>query len=232
MLLRMVWRKVRLYKRFEIDIWGFRLLSLGEKNKVNRLFNFWDAERAEMLKQRRARYIYRIDRDQPARKRKRQKWHFVVRRLSRLFYLTLSYSQFRKLARTASRLEGSWESSFIMLIENRVMGMLYRMQFLMSVFELRPFILRGRVLVNNKKITYYNAAVNYGDVMRIGYRESIFLRYDIFERFARGSLYFTIPRYMFISYKLMFGFVYREPKRRDLAFPIKAIDIFRSAEFY
>jgi hypothetical protein len=35
-----------------------------------------------------------------------ERW-FLMRRVSRLFYLTLSYSQFRKLAVVASRREGS-----------------------------------------------------------------------------------------------------------------------------
>lgn len=105
--------------------------------KAGKLFNAWDVERIEYRKQRRTRHIYRIDLDQPARIRKRQKWGFATRRLSRLFYLTLSYSQFKRLAAVASKREGSWESSFIMLIENRVLGMLYRMQINMNVFELR-----------------------------------------------------------------------------------------------
>lgn len=81
--------------------------------------------------------------------------------MSRLFYLTLSYSQFKQLARAASRREGSWESSFIMLIENRVLGMLYRMQINMNIFELRWFVLLGKVFLDSKKITYYNASVDY-----------------------------------------------------------------------
>ncbi len=53
------------------------------------------------------RHVYRIDLDQPARIKKRQKWGFVRRKISRLFYLTLSYSQFRRLAKSASQREGS-----------------------------------------------------------------------------------------------------------------------------
>jgi hypothetical protein len=30
----------------------------------------------------------------------------------------------------------------------------------------------------------------------------------------------------------MFAFVFKEPKRRDLAFPIKAVDVYRGADYY
>ena len=136
------------------------------------------------------------------------------------------------MAVTASKKEGSWESSFIMLVENRIIGMLYRMQVIVNIFELRLFILSGKVIVNNKKLTYYNAPVGYGDIVRFDSRLSTFLRYSVIKRFAKRALYFNIPRYMFVSYKLMFGFVYKEPRKADLAFPLNVIDVYRSADFY
>lgn len=146
--------------------------------------------------------------------------------------MTLGHTQFRRLATLASRQEGSWESSFIMLIENRVVGMLYRMQINMNIFELRWFVLLGKALINNKKITYYNAAVKYFEILRFDTRTSEYLRTQIIERVKLGAVYFGIPRYMFISYKHMFAFVFREPKRVDLAFPVRAIDVYRSADYY
>lgn len=196
------------------------------------MFNAWDLEREEYKRLRRSRYIYRIDLDTPARKRKTQRGWFIRRRLSRLFYLTLSYSQFRKFASVATKLEGSWESSFIMLVENRVIGMLYRMQINMNIFELRWFVLTGNVLVNNKKITYYNASVDYFNILRFKPRTAEFSWHDIIERFKAGLVYFSIPRYMFVSYNRMLAFVFCEPKRVDLVFPIKFIDVYRSADYY
>lgn len=232
MVLKIVWRKTRLYKRFELDIWGHRVSSFFGRTKMGQIFNAWDLEREEYRRLRRSRYVYRIDLDQPARKRKHQKIWFVRRRLSRLFYLTLSYSQFRKLAYTAASKEGRFESSFIMLVENRVIGMLYRMQVNLNIFELRWFVLTGNVLVNNKKLTYYNAAVKYFEILRLRPRIVEFIRNDIIDRFSAGSLYFTVPKYLFVSYNHLFAFVFKEPKRSELVFPLKVIDIYRSADYY
>lgn len=93
-------------------------------------------------------------------------------------------------------------------------------------------MLLGNVLINNTKVTYYNAAVNYYDILRFRSVSTWLLRGSIIERFKSNATYFTIPRYMFVSYKYLFAFVYAEPKRVDLAFPNKAIDVYRSADFY
>ena len=231
-VLKVVWKKIRLYRRFELDIWGRRILNAMGRTKAGKMFNAWDVERLEYKRQRRMRHVYRIDLDQPLRIRKRQKWGFATRRLSRLFYLTLNYAQFKQLAATASKREGSWESSFIMLVENRLLGMLYRMQINMNVFELRWFVLLGNAFINNRKVTYYNSAVEYFEILHFKERTADFLRAEIIERLKSGSTYFGIPRYMFISYKHMFSFVFKEPKRKDLAFPVKAVDVYRGADYY
>lgn len=178
------------------------------------------------------RYVYRIDQDKPMRRSKRQNWVFTTRRLSRLFYLTLSYSQFRRLAKRASDFEGSWESSFIMLVENRLISLLYRMQINMNIFELRWIIYRRKVLVDNKVIDYANAAVPYFVIVRFNRLNKRKFKHSIVERFTRRLMYFNVPRYLFVSYKLLFAFVFKEPKRVDLAFPIKAVDVYRSADYY
>ncbi len=109
--------------------------------------------------------------------------------------------------------------------------MLYRMQFNPNIFKLRWSILHGKVLVSNKKVTYCNAPVRYLQVLRFNKRESFFFKYSLFQRIDEGVIFFGKPRYMYISYKLMFGFVFKEPKKNDLVFPIKAIDVYRSADY-
>lgn len=94
-----------------------------------------------------------------------------------------------------------------MLIENRVAGILYRMHFLSNIFELRHFILTGNVLLENKLVTYYNAPVSYGEIIRLRTFTSKNIKLNIIKRFVRGGFYFNVPRYLYVSYKLMFGFV-------------------------
>lgn len=94
-------------------------------------------------------------------------------------------------------------------------------------------MLLGNVLVNNKKITYYNAAVKYFEVLRIRHwRASDAVQTSLIERIKSKAIYFNVPRYLFVNYKHMFAFVYAEPKRVDLVFPNKAVEVYRGADYY
>ncbi len=73
------------------------------------------------------RYVYDLRYIKRPKFKKRVSKKFLSRKFTKLFYLTLSFSQFRKLSRVASRLEGSFESNYIRLIECRLITLLYRM---------------------------------------------------------------------------------------------------------
>lgn len=178
------------------------------------------------------RYVYRIDLNKSFAFKKRQKAVFVAYRASRLFYLTLSYLQFRHLVERSSNSEGSWEGSFIMLVENRLIGLLYRMQINMNIFELRWIVYRRKVYVDNKIVDYVNAAVPYFTVVRFNNIDAEFFIESIMERFCRRLMFFNTPRYLCVCYSLLFAFAFAEPTRRDLAFPVKFVDVYRSMDYY
>lgn len=117
-----------------------------------------------------------------------------------------------------------------MYVENRLIGMLYRFQISLNIFDLRLFVLTGVTLINGESKTYFNELVPMFSLLTFKKEISKKLHYDITRRFKRGQLYFNVPRYMFVSYKLMFAFVYREPKKIDLAFPLKIIDVYRGVD--
>lgn len=102
-----------------------------------------------------------------------------------------------------------------------------------SVFQLRHFIFNKHVLINNKIITLCNAPLQLGDVIRLRVKSmGLKIRFDLIRRFSRGMLYFNVPRFLYVSYKLMFGLVFDEPRKIDLAYPQKFIDVYRGADIY
>jgi ribosomal protein S4 len=145
--------------------------------------------------------------------------------------LTLNYAKFKKLLSIAYRHEGSHEGNFILLIENRLVFMLYRMQFCLNIFDLRCFVENTGALVNGERFTYCNLPVAFGSIVRLDTKWTKITYYYLYRRMIRNQFYFNIPRYMFISYKLMFGLVYREPKLRDLVYPISHLDIYRACDY-
>lgn len=87
--------------------------------------------------------------------------------------------------------------------------------------------------VNNKSITLCNFSINFGDIVQLSQPEvRSRIRFDIIRRFSRKMLFFNVPRFLFVSYKFMFGSLIDEPKRKDLAYPQKSMDIYRGADIY
>lgn len=105
------------------------------------------------------RYIYRIDIVNPKRRKKFMKFRFITLRLVKLFYLTLKYKQFRSYAALASRKDGFFQFNYCYFIEGRLLSLIYRTNFITSMFEIIEYIKQGRVLVNGKVLSYVNANV-------------------------------------------------------------------------
>ena len=238
MILKSVNRKVRLYKKFEVDIWGFNLVGLNKTSKnlkiLKNLFPDRNINNNSIIYndkiEEKSMYIYRIDMDELDVFIKKQKWKFLSRRVSKLFFLTLSYKQFSKLFYKASKMDGFKESNYIMLIENRLFSMLYRMHFISNIFSIRSFILNKNVYLNKRIVTFPNMKVWYGDILQLDSLKSKIIKLDLIKRFVLSNMYFSVPNYMFVSYKLMFGFVYKEPLMVDITYPNDLIDIYRVAD--
>lgn len=190
-------------------------------------------DRRAYYRSKKMRFVYDLRYIKPPKRRKRFPNQFLSRKFTKLFYLTLSFSQFRKLSKLAGRMEGSYESNYIRLVECRLLTLLYRMHWLYSVFQLRPFIFNNNVLVNDKVVTLCNFAINFGDIVCL--KESFVesrVRFDIIRRFSRHMLFFNVPRFLYVNYKFMFGTLIKEPKKEDLAYPQKVMDIYRGADVY
>lgn len=231
MLLKKIFRKSRLYKKFEMDIWGYNLIYSRYKTRVSTLVRDLLQEEKIRLESKQIRYIYRIDLTKPMRRRKKFNWRFLTRKMARLFYLTLSHVQFRKLVSTAFRHDGSKEGNYILLVENRAVFILYRLQFSLNIFDLKRFVENIGLLVNGVLVTYCNLAIGFGSTVMLSSYWTKVVKYYLTKRILNRRFYFGIPRYLFVSYKLMFGFVYREPKLRDVVYPVRYLDVYRGADF-
>ena len=81
------------------------------------------------------RFIYRIDVIKPRRKRRFIKKRFLTLRIVKLFYLTLTYKDFNKIAFNSSKKDGSFENHFFLALEGRLISFLYRTSFVSNMFE-------------------------------------------------------------------------------------------------
>lgn len=230
---RILWRKSRLYKRFEYDIWGFYVIAPLHYTQISKLLVKIKEDRRAYYLSKHMRYVYDLRYMKSTKPKKRFDWKYLSRKFTKFFYLTLDHYQFRKLSKIAAKMEGSFESNYIQLVEGRILTLIYRMNWMYSVFQIKTFIQSGYVTVNNKVISLCNFSVNYGDFIKLRSKEiRTLIRSDIIRRLSKGIILFNSPRFLYINYKFMFGFIWKEPRKIDLAYTVKLIDIFRGADVY
>lgn len=162
--------KLRYYKTLRNDIWGLTKLCVRKRalgpyykkyKRVFKIFFKWRIQRKKWFLERNQRYIYRIDVYPTTYKRKFLKKRLVSIRVVRLFYLTLSYKQFNKMARLAKKKDGLFASHFLLALEGRILSFLYRTGFVSNMFEALFYVKNSFCLLDKKYISYPNMLLDY-----------------------------------------------------------------------
>ena len=224
-----------IYRQFELDVWGYYnnaspsydIPKMG--SRLTKWFQLMRMERWGLVWRKNTIFIYRIDVYKPRRKRRRMKWRFVFIRMLKFFYMSVSHRQFRRYGRRALRREGFFVSNYLLFLEGRLASVLYRMNFVSNIFTLRQFVTYGHVIVGLRVQTFLNFNVGLCEAVRVQPDCQGLLEVGLFRRLLQGRIYFNTPRYMYVNYQLMFGFLYCEPGENDVAFPI-GIDVYRGMD--
>lgn len=159
--------KIRYYRKFGVDIWGLSKLSLAKSRTstkqfkhVFRIFSKKSKARLLRLKETQRRYIYQVDVERPLKPRKFLKKRFASLRLVKLFFLTLTYKQFNKMARRARTKDGFFGDHFLCALEGRLISLLYRTSFVSNMFESLFYIKNSFVTLNRKVVSYTNSVAS------------------------------------------------------------------------
>ena len=211
-------RRFGLYKRFEKDIWGLSFSNFDKNSDLTKFFFRLYLNKEDFRHNKIRRYIYRIDIVNPKQKKKFMKFRFITLRLVKLFYLTLKYKQFRTYAQLAARRDGFFQANYCYNVESRLASVVYRTNFIFSMFESIDIVKHGKVLVNGCVLSYVNANVKVGDIVSFFRLDKLKLRSNFVKRFRSQGFVFNTPRYLYVNYKLFFAFLERQPYDNDLAF--------------
>jgi small subunit ribosomal protein S4 len=218
--------RYKLYKRFELDVWGLLNNNPVFGHPVVRFFQDSYRHRAERAKQRFRQFIYRIDVINPDKMHKRKKWKFISMQLVRLFYRGVNQKKIFKFSKIASAVGGLWVDNFLMLIESRISTILYRINWIPNILFIKQFLSHGGVTVDFKVPLNSNFTVQSSSFIHLTSRALVQVRANLYYRLVNNMVYFNAPRYVFVNYKLMFASLYRNPKLVDLSFPV-LLDIYR-----
>jgi ribosomal protein S4 len=232
-------KKNRFYRKYQKDLWGlcFTDYKATEKNKnfkkswIIRFFLKIYKKRIERRWKRLRRYIYRIDIIDLRYRKKKYNKRWLSIRFTRLYFLTLQDHQFRQLFKKAQKLTGNLNTNYCYLLEGRLLPIFYRTNFLASLFVIINFIKNKNVLINFKKITYVNTLINIGSFITFRKKLKRYMFSFLYKRILVKAILFNRPRYLFISYKYAFAYIFKKLKKKDLVYPI-SLDIQRISGYY
>jgi hypothetical protein len=198
--------RMRFYRRFRTDIWGLGKLGFTKTNKikykrVTKHFSKKHDERKAYFKRIFSRYVYRVDIISPERKVKRIKKRFVTLRVVKLFYLTLTYKDFNKIARRSKKKDGSFENHYCLAIEGRLISFLYRTSFVSNMFEALFYVKHSYITLGRKVFDFANQKTGLFKILAIHPIIKRKFYYDLLVRLCvnKRSL-FNAPSYIFVSY--------------------------------
>ena len=133
------------------------------------------------------------------------------------YYANMTEKQFRRTYEEASRLRGDTAENLIGLLERRLDMMIFRLNFVPTVFAARQLINHGHVLVNNKRVNIPSYRLREGDEVQV--RERVREIPMILEALQQPER--EVPEYLTIDLKNMKGQFARIPKFADVPYPVQ-----------
>lgn len=133
------------------------------------------------------------------------------------YYGNIGERQFRRYYQEASRLRGDTGQRLIGLLERRLDAVIYRAQFVPTVFAARQFINHKHVTVNGKCVNIPSYLVKEGDVIEV--REASRNIPMIIEAIQKPER--EVPDYIAADHKAMKATFLRVPKLEEVPYPVQ-----------
>lgn len=132
------------------------------------------------------------------------------------YYGNISEKQFRRIYKEAVRQKGDTGEILVGLLESRLDAVVYRLNFVPTVFAARQFVNHGHVLVNGKKVKVPSYQVKPGDVIEVKEKSTqIPMVLEINQKPERD-----VPEYVERDEKKLKGKFVRIPKLMEIPYPI------------
>lgn len=132
------------------------------------------------------------------------------------YYGDITEKQFRKTYQEASRRKGDTGENLIGLLESRLDAIVYRSNFVSTVFAARQFVNHGHVLVDGKRVNIGSYRVKPGQVVQI--REKSRQLTIVIE--ATQSKERSVPEYLELNPADMSVKYSRMPNLGDVPYPV------------
>lgn len=132
------------------------------------------------------------------------------------YYGNIGEKQFRRYFKEADRLRGDTGQNLIGLLERRLDAVIYRAQFVPTVFAARQFVNHKHVTVNGKVVNIPSYQVKEGDVIEV--KESSRIIPMVLEAAQKPER--EVPEYIDVDEKNFKATFLRIPSLEDVPYPV------------
>lgn len=133
------------------------------------------------------------------------------------YYGNIGEKQFRRYFKEADRLRGDTGQNLVGLLERRLDAVIYRANFVPTVFAARQFVNHKHVFVNGKIVNIPSYQVQEGDVIEV--KESSRQLPMVLQ--AQQQPEREVPDYVDVEAKAMKATFIRTPKLEDIPYPVQ-----------
>jgi len=154
-----------------------------------------------------------------ARRRKLTDYGIQLREKQKLkgYYGNITEKQFRRIYDEASRMKGDKSENLIRLLESRLDAMVYRLNFVPTMFAARQIVNHKHICVNGKIVNIPSYRVKPGDVIEVRERSrQMPLLIEALEKQER-----EVPDYLTLAPKDFKGTMNRLPEADEAPYPVQ-----------
>jgi small subunit ribosomal protein S4 len=132
------------------------------------------------------------------------------------YYGNITERQFHRVYQEAARRRGDTAEHMVGLLERRLDTIVYRLNFVPTVFAARQFVSHGHVMVNGRRVTIASYLVREGDVVEVREKsKNLALVLGTIQQPERD-----VPDYLSVDFKALKGTLVRVPKLADVPYPV------------
>ncbi|HEX6114621.1 MAG TPA: 30S ribosomal protein S4 [Geminicoccaceae bacterium] len=133
------------------------------------------------------------------------------------YYGNITERQFHRMYQEASRRRGDTAETLIGLLERRLDMVVYRLNFVPTIFAARQFVSHGHVMVNGQRVTIPSYLVREGDTIEVRDKsKNLAMVLEAVQQPERD-----VPDYLSVDYRSLKGTYVRVPKLADVPYPVQ-----------
>jgi small subunit ribosomal protein S4 len=133
------------------------------------------------------------------------------------YYGNITERQFHRFYQEAARRRGDTAENMVGLLERRLDMVVYRLNFVPTVFAARQFVNHGHVAVNGQRVTIASYLVREGDTVEVREKSrNLALVLESIQQPQRD-----VPDYLAVDFKALKGTFVRVPKLADVPYPVQ-----------